>query len=129
MGRQRKENKVQKIIFAAHCLLNTAAKVVLYEKEDMAAEETLRRRFLSKAVNCGIQPVSYTHLSAIRGFSVRRLSGKSFPERADTEKGMARACEALAVPFPNWNRRLRRAQASCPPHTALSKIFSTSFLS
>ena len=39
---------MQKIIFAAHCLLNTAAKVVLYEKEDMAAEETLRRRFLSK---------------------------------------------------------------------------------
>ena len=35
---------MQKIIFAAHCLLNTAAKVVLYEKEDMAAEETLRRR-------------------------------------------------------------------------------------
>ena len=48
---------MQKIIFAAHCLLNTAAKVVLYEKEDMAAEETLRRRFLSKAVNCGIQLV------------------------------------------------------------------------
>lgn len=51
------KHKVQKIIFAAHCLLNTAAKVVLYEKEDMAAEETLRRRFLSKAVNCGIQLV------------------------------------------------------------------------
>ena len=48
---------MQKIIFTAHCLLNTAAKVVLYEKEDMAAEETLRRRFLSKAVNCGIQLV------------------------------------------------------------------------
>ena len=46
---------MQKIIFTAHCLLNTAAKVVLYEKEDMAAEETLRRRFLSKAVNCGIR--------------------------------------------------------------------------
>nr|WP_243133832.1 hypothetical protein [Ruthenibacterium lactatiformans] len=29
----------------------------MYEKEDMAAEETLRRRFLSKAVNCGIQLV------------------------------------------------------------------------
>ena len=26
---------MQKIIFAAHCLLNTAAKVVLYEKEDI----------------------------------------------------------------------------------------------
>ncbi|MFQ9992505.1 hypothetical protein [Ruthenibacterium lactatiformans] len=56
---------MQKIIFAAHCLLNTAAKVVLYEKEDMAAEETLRR-FLSKAVSCGIAcPITLSGIHAL----------------------------------------------------------------
>ena len=56
-------------------------RVVLYEKEDMAAEETLRRRFLSKAVHCGIQlvqlpcpeSVSYTHLDVYK----RQLSNST----------------------------------------------------
>lgn len=47
----------QKILFVAHCILNTAAKVVMYEAEDMAAEEALRRRFVHAATDAGIQLV------------------------------------------------------------------------
>lgn len=46
---------MQKIVFVSHCLLNTASKVVLYNKEEMEAEEALRRRFLQKALDNGIQ--------------------------------------------------------------------------
>lgn len=46
---------MQNIIFTAHCLLNTASKVVLYEQEDIDAEEALRRRFLAKAIGQGVQ--------------------------------------------------------------------------
>lgn len=48
---------MQKIVFTSHCLLNTAAKVVLYRQDEIAAEEALRRRFLSAAVERGIQLV------------------------------------------------------------------------
>ncbi len=44
-----------KIIFACHCVLNTASKVVMYEKEDMAKEENLRLKFVSKALEQGVQ--------------------------------------------------------------------------
>ena len=45
---------MQKIIFTAHCLLNTASKVVLFQEGEMAAEEALRRRFLSEAIARGV---------------------------------------------------------------------------
>ncbi|WRS26653.1 hypothetical protein U6B65_09890 [Oscillospiraceae bacterium MB08-C2-2] len=47
----------QKILFVSSCVLNTAAKVVMYNKEQMAAEESLRKRFLHQAVDAGIQLV------------------------------------------------------------------------
>ncbi len=46
---------MQKVLFAAHCVLNTAAKVVMYNEAEMAAEEALRGKFLQKALADGIQ--------------------------------------------------------------------------
>ena len=46
---------MQNILFISHCILNTAAKVVLYEPEDIAAEEALRRRFVGLALESGVQ--------------------------------------------------------------------------
>ena len=46
---------MQKILFVAHCVLNTASKVVMYNEEEMAAEEALRRRFLGRALEQGVQ--------------------------------------------------------------------------
>ncbi|MEA4870394.1 hypothetical protein SDC9_68451 [bioreactor metagenome] len=48
---------MQKILFVAHCVLNTASKVVMYNSEEMAAEEALRRRFLTCALEKGVQLV------------------------------------------------------------------------
>lgn len=47
----------QKILFVGHCILNTASKVVMFEAEDMAAEEKLRVQFLHAAIDAGIQLV------------------------------------------------------------------------
>ncbi len=46
---------MQNILFVSHCVLNTASKVVLYDKDEMEAEEALRRRFLQEAVLKGVQ--------------------------------------------------------------------------
>lgn len=46
---------IKKILLVGHCILNTASKVVLYDKEEMDAEERLRKRFLLKAVEQDIQ--------------------------------------------------------------------------
>ena len=46
---------MQKILFVAHCVLNTASKVVMYNEAEMAAEEALRRRFLARALERGVQ--------------------------------------------------------------------------
>lgn len=48
---------MQDIVFVSHCILNAASKVVMYEEEDMAAEESLRRRFLGQALEKGVQIV------------------------------------------------------------------------
>lgn len=48
---------MQKIVFVSHCILNTAAKVVLYEQDAIDAEEELRRRFVGKALTQGVQIV------------------------------------------------------------------------
>ena len=48
---------MQDIIFVSHCVLNVASKVVMYNEAEMAAEEDLRRRFVSKAVSQGVQLV------------------------------------------------------------------------
>lgn len=42
---------MKKIIFAAHCILNTASKVVMYNQEEMDAEEALRKQFLRQAID------------------------------------------------------------------------------
>jgi predicted secreted protein len=47
----------KKILFVAHCILNTASKVVMYDDGEMAREEALRRRFVLGAVEGGIQLV------------------------------------------------------------------------
>lgn len=44
-----------KILFVAHCVLNTASKVVMYNEAEMAAEEALRQRFVQKAIMDGVQ--------------------------------------------------------------------------
>ena len=46
---------MQNILVVSHCVLNISAKVVLYEKEAMAAEEALRRKFLQSALQKGVQ--------------------------------------------------------------------------
>lgn len=45
----------QKLIIVSHCILNTASKVVMYEDEEMKAEERLRKQFLRKAIDNNIQ--------------------------------------------------------------------------
>ncbi len=47
----------QKILFVAHCILNTASKVVMFDDAEMAAEEKLRRRFVHAALDAGVQLV------------------------------------------------------------------------
>lgn len=47
----------QKVLFVSHCILNTAAKVVMYDAAEMAAEEALRIRFVHAALDAGIQLV------------------------------------------------------------------------
>lgn len=46
---------MQKIVFVSHCILNTASKVVLYNQEEIEAEEALRKAFIRQAVDNGIQ--------------------------------------------------------------------------
>ena len=46
---------MKQVIFVSHCILNTAAKVVLYNQDEIDAEEALRRRFLDKAILAGVQ--------------------------------------------------------------------------
>lgn len=46
---------MQNILLVSHCVLNTASKVVLFTPQDMAAEEALRVRFLTEAVQKGVQ--------------------------------------------------------------------------
>ncbi|MGI6080906.1 MAG: CD3072 family TudS-related putative desulfidase [Candidatus Avilachnospira sp.] len=46
---------MKKILFVSHCILNTASKVVLYNKDEIEAEEELRLKFLNKAISEGIQ--------------------------------------------------------------------------
>ena len=41
------EDPMKKIIFVSHCILNTASKVVLYDKEEIEAEEDISLRFVS----------------------------------------------------------------------------------
>lgn len=46
---------MKKIVFVSHCLLNTASKVVLFNQQEIAAEEALRIRFLNRAIENGVQ--------------------------------------------------------------------------
>lgn len=48
---------MQNIIFVSHCILNTASKVVMYDEEGMVKEECLRRNFLTKTLELGVQIV------------------------------------------------------------------------
>ena len=48
---------MQNILFVSHCILNTAAKVVLYDEAEIKAEEALRRRFVGRALELGVQMV------------------------------------------------------------------------
>lgn len=45
----------KKIILVSHCILNTASKVDKSRAIDETPEERLRKKFLSKAIQCGIQ--------------------------------------------------------------------------
>jgi predicted secreted protein len=46
---------MKKIVFAAHCILNTASKVVLFNKEEIDAEEALRKQFMRQVIDNDIQ--------------------------------------------------------------------------
>ncbi|HHX30054.1 MAG TPA: hypothetical protein GX720_02375 [Clostridiaceae bacterium] len=46
---------MDQIVFVSHCILNTASKVVLYDLSAAGAEEALRLRFVSVALDKGIQ--------------------------------------------------------------------------
>lgn len=46
---------MQNILLVSHCVLNTSSKVVLYNKDEIEAEEALRRKFLAKAIEKGVQ--------------------------------------------------------------------------
>lgn len=46
---------MKKIIFVSHCILNTASKVVLYDQAEIDAEDSLRKKFLSLAIEHDIQ--------------------------------------------------------------------------
>lgn len=48
---------MKQILFVSHCILNTAAKVVLYDQAEIEAEERLRRRFVGRALETGVQLV------------------------------------------------------------------------
>ncbi len=47
----------QKILFVAHCILNTCSKVVMYNTEEMAREEALRKELLIRAIEGDVQLV------------------------------------------------------------------------
>lgn len=46
---------MKRIAFVAHCILNTASKVVLYNQDEIDAEETLRKKFIAQALENDIQ--------------------------------------------------------------------------
>lgn len=46
---------MKKVIFVSHCILNTASKVVLYNQEEIDAEEALRKEFMKKAIDGDVQ--------------------------------------------------------------------------
>ena len=46
---------MKKILFVSHCILNTSAKVVLYNQQEIDAEENLRKKFMRKAIDSDIQ--------------------------------------------------------------------------
>lgn len=41
---------MRKIIFVSHCILNPASKVVMFNEEEMKAEEKLRKQFLHRSL-------------------------------------------------------------------------------
>lgn len=46
---------MKKIVFVSHCILNIASKVVMYNQEEMDAEESLRKKFVHLAIDNDIQ--------------------------------------------------------------------------
>ena len=48
---------MKKIVFVSHCILNTASKVVLYNQEEIDAEEALRKRFMREVIDKEIQVI------------------------------------------------------------------------
>lgn len=57
---------MQKIVFVSHCILNTASKVVLYNQEEIEAEEALRKAFIRQAVDNGIQIIQLPGIYSLR---------------------------------------------------------------
>lgn len=48
---------MKKIIFVSHCILNTASKVVLYNQDEIDAEEALRLKFMRKVIENDVQVI------------------------------------------------------------------------
>ncbi len=48
---------MKKILFVSHCILNTASKVVLYDQEEIEAEELLRKRFMRQVIDNDIMVI------------------------------------------------------------------------
>lgn len=62
---------MKKIVFVSHCILNVASKVVMYDQEEMDAEEELRKKFMHLAIDEDIQLIQlpcpeYTLYGAMR---------------------------------------------------------------
>ena len=77
---------MQNILFVSHCVLNVASKVVLYEKDEIEAEENLRRKFLAQAVEKGVQLIQlpcpeFTLYGACRwGHTITQIDNPFFKE-------------------------------------------------
>ena len=48
---------MKKIIFVSHCILNTASKVILYNQEEMDAEEALRKKFMHQVIDSDVHVI------------------------------------------------------------------------
>ncbi len=87
---------MQKILFVAHCVLNTASKVVMYNESEMAAEEALRVDFVKKALLSGVQLIQLP----CRSFALRQPQMGQYPissTRRISARVAAGCCEDIVL--------------------------------
>lgn len=98
---------MQNILFVSHCILNTAAKVVLYDEAEIKAEEALRRRFVGRALELGVQMVQLPcpEFTLVRraalGTCERPVRQPLFPRALPHPSGAVCTSDA-GIPAPPW---------------------------